>query len=205
MTLELGRNLELKLTARPAETPEQFRAALRSGGRGRGGRRDGQDQAEARGSEGTAREGARPRAATGRGADHGRALTACERADRGAGAVLGALLGGRRSTRSIAGAASAAASRRGMSSRTSARRQTAEGKVERAEDELEALEQEILDEVQAIDEKWKAIAGADRRRVNPTRSRRRQRRATCRRLGADVLRRRLTAVRDANYPRDSRS
>ena len=76
----------------------------------------------------------------------------------GAGAVLGALLGGRRSARSIAGAVSSAASRRGISARTAERKQTAEAKVTQKQDELHELEQQILDDVQAIDEKWRATA-----------------------------------------------
>ena len=76
----------------------------------------------------------------------------------GAGAVLGALLGGRRSTRSIAGAIGSAASRRGMATRTAARRRSAEEKAARIGGDLEELEQEILDEVQEIDEKWRQVA-----------------------------------------------
>ena len=76
----------------------------------------------------------------------------------GAGAVLGALLGGRRSTRSIGGALSGAAGRRGMSARTSARREAAEDKAADAADDLTELEQEILDEVAEIDERWREVA-----------------------------------------------
>jgi hypothetical protein len=76
----------------------------------------------------------------------------------GAGAVLGALLGGRRSTRSMAGALGSAASRRGMSARAAARREAAEEKAEDVKDDLAELEQDILDEVAEIDERWRAIA-----------------------------------------------
>lgn len=76
----------------------------------------------------------------------------------GAGAVLGALLGGRRSARSIGGALSSAASRRGVSTRTAARREAAEEKVAEKQDALAALEQEILDEVAEISERWDAAA-----------------------------------------------
>ena len=76
----------------------------------------------------------------------------------GAGAVLGALFGGRRSTRSMAGALSSAASRRGMSVRTAERKETAEAKVESTKDDLAELEQEIADEVAEIDERWRAVA-----------------------------------------------
>ena len=76
----------------------------------------------------------------------------------GAGAVLGALFGGRRSARSMASAVGGAASRRGMTTRTSERRETAEAKVERTTDDLTDLEQEILDEVAEIDERWRGTA-----------------------------------------------
>jgi hypothetical protein len=76
----------------------------------------------------------------------------------GAGAVLGALFGGRRSARSMASAVGSAASRRGMTARTSERKQTAEQKVDATKDDLAELEQEILDEVAEIDERWRATA-----------------------------------------------
>jgi hypothetical protein len=76
----------------------------------------------------------------------------------GAGALLGALFGGRRSTRSMAGALSGAASRRGMSSRAAERKETAEQKVEATKDDLAELEQEIADEISEIDERWRGAA-----------------------------------------------
>ena len=72
--------------------------------------------------------------------------------------MLGALLGGRRSTRSIANALGTAASRRGMSARTSQRKQSAEQKAAEVQDDLQGLEQEILDEVQEIDARWREVA-----------------------------------------------
>ncbi len=76
----------------------------------------------------------------------------------GAGAVLGALLGGRRSTRSITGAIGSVASRRGVSARAAQRRETAEAKVEDTTDDLAELEQEILDEIAEIDDEWREKA-----------------------------------------------
>ncbi|MCZ7587843.1 MAG: DUF853 family protein [Gaiella sp.] len=76
----------------------------------------------------------------------------------GAGAVLGALFGGRRSARSMASAIGGAASRRGMTARTTERRESAEEKVEATTDDLAQLEQEILDAVSEIDERWRATA-----------------------------------------------
>ena len=76
----------------------------------------------------------------------------------GAGAVLGALFGGRRSTRSMASAIGGAASRRGVTARTAERKRSAEEKADATQDDLAELEQEILDEVAEIDERWRAAA-----------------------------------------------
>ena len=72
--------------------------------------------------------------------------------------MLGALLGGRRSTRSIAGSVGSAASRRGVSARAEERKQTAEAKVEQKSDELADLEQQLLDEIAEIDARWQETA-----------------------------------------------
>ncbi|TML68494.1 MAG: hypothetical protein E6G14_09735 [Actinobacteria bacterium] len=74
----------------------------------------------------------------------------------GAGAVLGALFGGRRSARSITTAIGTVASNRGMSAAASQRRDTAEAKAQQSRDALHEIEQEILDEVQRINAEWKA-------------------------------------------------
>ena len=72
--------------------------------------------------------------------------------------MLSAILGGRRSTRSIANAVGSAASRRGVSSRTAQRRQSVEEKAVDTEEALAELEQDLLDEVTEIDEKWRTTA-----------------------------------------------
>jgi predicted ribosome quality control (RQC) complex YloA/Tae2 family protein len=74
----------------------------------------------------------------------------------GAGAVLDALLRGRRSARSIA----SAASRRGVSARAAERRRTASKRVQQKADELAELEQALLDEVAEIDARWQENASA---------------------------------------------
>ena len=45
-----------------------------------------------------------------------------------------------------------------MTSRSQERKKTAEGKAEQTKDDLAELEQEILDEVAEIDERWRAAA-----------------------------------------------
>ena len=156
--LELRRNRALKLASRPGESPEEFAARC----------------------DAAAQERADAEAAKLRGrfeAKEDRVEKALELAKRrveeldtdtrsrqanevlaGAGAVLGALFGGRRSTRSITSAIGGVASRRGMTARTAERRKTAAGKVEAATDDLAALEQELLDELTEIDERWREVA-----------------------------------------------
>ena len=156
--LSLARNAKLKLTSRPGETPEQFRQRCDEAA---------QAAADAEASKIRDRLEAkqdRLRAAMEQAQRRVEELTIDERSRQtdelvaGAGAILGALFGGRRSTRSIARAASSAASRHGSSSRTGSRRQSAEAKVAQVQDDLHEVEQQILDEVQEIDAKWDAVA-----------------------------------------------
>ncbi len=76
----------------------------------------------------------------------------------GAGAVLGALFGGRRSARSITSAVGSVASKRGQAATAAQRRDTAQAKAQQTTDDLQQIEQEILAEVAEIDAKWKAVA-----------------------------------------------
>ena len=75
-----------------------------------------------------------------------------------AGSILGGLLGGRRNTRSMAGAVARGlgVGRGGGSQRITA----AEQKVERIDDELQRLEGELADEVVEIQGRWEATATA---------------------------------------------
>ncbi len=156
--LELQRNRTLKLASRPGETPDAFAVRCDAAA---------QERADAE----TAK--IRDRLETKRDRLQRSLVQAQRRVEEldtdtrtrqanelvaGAGAVLGALLGGRRSTRSITSAVSGAASRRGMTARTAERRASAEAKVDAAQDDLRELEQEILDEVHAIDDRWRAVA-----------------------------------------------
>jgi DNA helicase HerA-like ATPase len=156
-TLELMRNAELGLYSRPGETEEQF--APRA-----------DEAAKAKADEETAKirdrlEAKRDRLERALETSRRRVEEAAtEQSSRkstellsGLGSVVGVLLGGKADTRTIARAGRAlggAASRRGMTTRASERKHSAEEKVELAETELEELEQEILDEVAEIDEKW---------------------------------------------------
>ena len=156
--LELQRNRALKLASRPGESVEEFAARCDAAA---------QQQADAEAAKIRDRlEAKRDRLE--------KALAQAERRVEeldtdtrsrhateliaGAGAVLGALFGGRRSARSITGAIGSAASRRGMSARTSERKSTAQDRADATKDDLVELEQEILDEVAEIDERWQATA-----------------------------------------------
>jgi hypothetical protein len=159
-TLEVFRNRELKLTSRPGETQEVFLGRCDEAG---------QVKADAEAAKIKARLEAKK----------DRLENALELAQRrvqeldtqtksrqanelisGAGAVLGALLGGRRSARSIASSVGTVASKHGQAASSAERRGTAEAKVQQTQDDLTQLEQEILDDVTAIDDRWKAVAEA---------------------------------------------
>jgi hypothetical protein len=156
--LELQRNRTLKLVSRPGESEEDFAARCDAAA---------QERADAEAAKIRDRLEAK----------RDRLDRALEQAQRrveelevdtrsrettevlaGAGALLGALFGGRRSTRSMAGALSGAASRRGMSTRAAERKETAEQKVEATKDDLAELEQEIASEISEIDERWRGAA-----------------------------------------------
>ena len=78
----------------------------------------------------------------------------------GAGDLLSALLGGRKSARSIARSAGSIASRRGQSTAKAERVETAEERLTAKMGELEALETQLHDEVFAIDAKWHDVGQA---------------------------------------------
>jgi Helicase HerA, central domain len=153
-TLEVQRNTSLKLFSRPGETTEQFaqrcdEAAQAAADREAAKIRDRLEAKKKRLS--AALEQAQRRVEE---------LSEDERSRKqhellaGAGAVLGALLGGRRNVRSIARTIPGISSRRGTSARAGARAQTASDKAATLQDDLTQLEQEILDEVARIAAEW---------------------------------------------------
>lgn len=76
----------------------------------------------------------------------------------GAGDLIGAFLGGRRRTRSIASKISRMASRRSTTSRTKQRLESAENRVAEKADELLQIEESLADSLIEIDEKWQERA-----------------------------------------------
>ncbi len=158
-SLEIYRNRALKLTSRPGEAEEAFLARCDEAG-------------QAKADEETVKLTKRLEARKDR-LENALALarrrveeldtqTKSRQANEmitGAGAVLGALFGGKRSARSITNAVGSVASKHGQSATASARRDTAEAKALQTTDDLAELEQEIIDEVTTIDEKWRVVAG----------------------------------------------
>jgi hypothetical protein len=156
--LELFRNRELKLTSRPGETEEQFASRCDAAAQDEADREGAKlkDRLEAKRDRlQSALEMARRRVEE---LEQGQRSYQANELIAGAGAVLGALLGGRRSVRSIAGSAGSISTRHGMATRAKERKETAEHRAQQAADDLEQVEQEILDEVGEIDEKWRAKA-----------------------------------------------
>jgi Helicase HerA, central domain len=156
--LELFRCWPLKLTSRPGESEEQFAARCDEAGQAKADEEATKlkDRLEAKRERlQSALELAKRRAEE---LEEGQRSYQTNELVAGAGAVLGALLGGRRNTRAIARAAGTLSSRHGMSSRAAERKQTAEHRAQQAADDLEQLEQELLDDIAEIDERWKAKA-----------------------------------------------
>jgi uncharacterized protein DUF87 len=157
-TLEMERNRSLKLYSRPGETPEQFAARCDQVAQAEADRETAKirDRLEAKRDRlESALETARRRVEEAETSARSHQTTELLA---GAGAVLGALLGGRRSTRSIAGSVGSAASRRGVSARAEERKRSAEAKAQQKADELADLEQELLDEIAEIDARWQETA-----------------------------------------------
>ena len=156
-TLTVYRNRALKLYSRPGETEEQFAARADEAAQAAADQETAKirDRLEAKQDRlERALETARRRSEELEVEEKSRTTTELLA---GAGQVLSVLLGGRGRTKTIASAGRAigsAASRRGMTTRAGERRRTAEEKIEASEQSLEELEQEIVDEVAEIDEKW---------------------------------------------------
>lgn len=84
-------------------------------------------------------------------AERARATRRSDSLVRGAGSILGAVLGGRRSARSMARDVGMAVGAGGRSREADQRVQTAQNRVEDRRDAVEALEAELAEELAAID------------------------------------------------------
>jgi hypothetical protein len=158
-TMTIQHNEALKLWSRPGETPEQFSARcdaaahdaadaetakLRTAAEARIGRvKDAIDTAERRAAQ----------------QEHEHKASRTNEIIAGAGVLLGALLGGRRSTRSIGSAVRGASGRHATSSREAAQADAAVDAVADKTNQLTQLETELADQLFEIDAKWTTVAG----------------------------------------------
>lgn len=164
--LEFWRNRTLKLFSRPAESAEGFAVRCDAAAEKAAEKAADEDAAKLRKSYDKKMD--RVRAAFERAEDRVEELKQDTKSRRShefvaaASDLLGSFFGGRKSTRSIATGAGrvlkGASSRRSVSSRASQRLRTAENRLEDQGERLEDLEQEPLDEVLEIDERWQRAA-----------------------------------------------
>ena len=157
-TLEIFRNRQLKLSSRPGETEEAFLVRCDEAGQVKA---DDETVRLTKRLEAKRDHLENARDLARRRVEELDTQTKSRQANElitGAGAVLGALFGGKRSARSITNAVGSVASKHGQSATSSARRDTAAAKAQRTTDDLADLEQEILEEVAAIDEKWRRVS-----------------------------------------------
>ena len=152
--LTLMVNPELKLTSRVGESAEDFEQRCNAAA----GERADEEVAKLRKSLETKMD--RIRAAIDKSEDRIRELEA-DVDSRGkdqmldlAGSVLGSVLGGRKSTRSILGAGRRASSKRRVKGNAEERLRTAENRLEENADKLEALETELTDSLWEIQSDW---------------------------------------------------
>jgi len=157
LSLQLFANRELKLYSRPGETREEF--AVRAAAEAE--KREDEELNKLREKLETKKD--RLDAAVEKAEDRVRELEADKSSRRTSDlvnlgtSVLGGLLGGRRSSRSLASAARRTVSGRGQSARTGERLETAENRLESAIDDLGQLEEELHDIIYELDEKWRKI------------------------------------------------
>jgi len=157
-TVSVFQNPELKLWSRPGETEEAFAARCDAAADA-----EADKQAAAMAKRYEARiQRARAAVATAEDrVDQAEAAKDSRRSDEllsGAGDLLGAVLGGRRSARSIASKVGTVARRRGRSNEAAKRVETARNRVEEKTSALADLEADMADELAAIADEWDAKA-----------------------------------------------
>jgi len=157
-TVTVFQNPELKLWSRPGETEEAFTARCDAAADVEADR-----QAAAMAKRFEARiQRARDAVATAEDrVGQAEAAKESRRSDEllsGAGDLLGAVLGGRRSARTIASKVGSVARRRGRSTEASKRVETARNRVEEKAQALADLEADMADELAAIADEWDAKA-----------------------------------------------
>jgi hypothetical protein len=158
--VELQVNAELKLYSRIGESPEEFATRCRAAAEARA------DEEQAELTEKLRTRSGRVEAAIAKARDRVEELevdVSTRKRDSilsGLGSLAGAVLGGRRSARSLARAASGALSKSGQVTRTGQRVETAQNRVEDKVEELEELGAELAEQLVEIDDRWNDAAAA---------------------------------------------
>jgi hypothetical protein len=153
-TTELFLNEELKLTARPGETREDFEARAAAAAESKA------DEEADKLRQQLATKADRIKAAMAKDQerlDSAETSASTSKTDEllsGAGSVLGALMGGRRSTRSIAGAVRSVASKRGRTTKAKEKVEQYAARIDDHEEDLLELETMLADALVEIDERW---------------------------------------------------
>lgn len=153
-TMTLWHNKPLKLWSRPGETADDFAARCREVADQR------QDEEAAELRQDYAAKSTRLQEAVDRAEDKAAQLQADVAARKSneliniGTSILGGLLGGRKSARGVAADVRRAASRRGMTSRTKQRLETAQGEIIEAMEDLQGLQEDLAAELLDIDHRW---------------------------------------------------
>jgi hypothetical protein len=159
-TFELRANRQLKLFSRPGETAEAFAARCTEAA-------DQMADAETdKIREAIAKRAERVREAIGKAEDKVREAES-DRSRRGldtvisvGGGLLGSLLGGRKSTKSILSTIGRASSKGGMTKAANERLESARNRLGEGKADLEELESELADELREIADRWDEKAAA---------------------------------------------
>ncbi len=157
-TVSLFRNPALKLVSRPGETEDEFRARCDAAADVDA---DKQAAAMAKRFEARVQRAREALAAAQDRVEQAEAAKESRRNDEllsGAGDLLGAVFGGRRSARSIAGKVGSITRRRGRASEAAKRVETAANRVEEKTQALADLEADMADELAGIADEWDAKA-----------------------------------------------
>jgi hypothetical protein len=159
-TIEVQRNAELKLFARPGESPDDFAKRCAAAA-------DEQADAEvAKLRDAIAKKSDRVREAIARAEDRVREAES-DRSRRGleavvsvGGGLLGSLLGGRKSTKGILSTIGRATSKGGMTKASTERLESARNRLAEGKADLDELEAELASDITEIADRWDAKAAA---------------------------------------------
>lgn len=157
-TTQVLRNKALKLAGRAGETPDQFAARCQAAAEDEADKAQVALQKRYESRIATARTAIDTAADRVAQAEAARQTRQGDELVRGAGSLLGAVLGGRRNARSMARDVGRVLTGRNRSGEASTRVQSARNRVEERQQALVDLEADLAEELTAIDDEWTAKA-----------------------------------------------